>query len=321
MIQGKPVYSIRESYLKDGVYLSRNLVELEGNPRLYVRYPQGRSFYIDSRIEDALRTRMSSIDYDDLERIFWPFVHPEVLRRYGADRSRDTRDSLIGDLSHVHMFDKRRLSYLRTGSMNQRHIDKAPATLFQPLSGKSRDELEQKFMADESRLKEKEIKSYVFVIFDLQRHFNTLFAREMPQALDPGQVEEHFLGDICSLNRDNRFWSGMAMQPFLHDYLTRYLIMFFDMEYRQSRFMEDLEFARFNQRRYYRQTQRPLEEVYREAGLLFGVSGQELKRMSKRDLQRIYRKKARELHPDHGGSHENFISLSRIYEELMAKRS
>lgn len=321
IINGKAVYSIRESYLENGVYLSRNLIDLDGDPRLYVRYPQGRSFYIDSELEDALRDKIGPFDYDDLEHIFWPFVRPEVRRRYGPARSRDKRGHRNADLANIHMFDKRRLSFLRTGSMNQRHIDKAPDKMFRPLSGKSRDEIEHGFMADENTLKDKEIKSYVFVIFDLQRHFNTLVAREMPQTLAPEKVEAHFLADICSLNRDKHFWNGMGMQPFLHDYLIRYLIMFFDMEYQRSRFMEDMEFARFNRRRYLRQTRRPMEEAYREASILFGVSGQELKRMSKREIQRIYRKKARELHPDHGGSHEHFIGLSRIYEELIAKRS
>jgi len=42
-----------------------------------------------------------------------------------------------------------------------------------------------------------------------------------------------------------------------------------------------------------------------------------LQSLSRDDLQKIYRKKAHELHPDHGGSHDRFIELVRVYEELM----
>lgn len=317
--EGKNHFSIRESFLKDGVYHSRDLADLGHDPRIFVRYPQGRSFYIDGAVEEALQKTVKRVDYDMLERVFWPFVKPEVRRRYAQARSRD-HHATDDDMSGVHVFDKRRLSFLRTGSMNQRRIEDAPDKLFRSLTRKSRDELEQRFMADENRLSPREIKSYVYVIFDIQRHFNSLAAREMPQALDQDRVEQHVLDDLCILNTDKPFWSGMTMQPFLHDYLVRYLIMFFDSDYEKPRLFEDLEFAAFNRRRYFRQTERPIEEAYTEGGTLFGVPVSELKTMGKREIQRLYRKKAREFHPDHGGEHEAFIDLTRVYEELMMRR-
>ena len=78
-----------------------------------------------------------------------------------------------------------------------------------------------------------------------------------------------------------------------------------------------------NSRRYHRQTARPggasAEGFYAEAGALFGVSSRELKGMDKREIRRLYRKKARELHPDQGGSHERFIDHARLYEELLKR--
>ncbi|MBU1172044.1 MAG: hypothetical protein KKD44_21010 [Proteobacteria bacterium] len=320
--KGKRSFSIRTSYLANGVYLSRELMDLGPDPGAFVRYPHGRSFYLDALIEETLRSMGEIVDYDNLERIFWPFIRPHVRQRYERARSRDGERVEDTSVSGIHMFDKRRMSYLRTGSMNQQQIDKVPGTMFRFLSEKSRDELEQRFMADERSLSAKEIKSYVFVIFDLQRHFNTLFAREMPQALDQDRVADHLLSDICALNRDTAFWAGMTMGTSLHDYLIRYLIMFFDTEYQRPRFLEDLESARMNRRRYHRQTilnrQRPGDQAYAEASAVFGLPVADLKAMTKRDIQRLYRKKARDVHPDQGGSHELFIRLSGLYEELLA---
>ncbi len=321
-VKGQSFFTIRKSLQENGVYVSRELMDLGNDPRMFIRYPMGRSFYVDSVVEDTLRALGETVDYDNLERIFWPFVREEVRRKYQGPFSRKAAHEKNPDVSGVHLFDKRRLSYLRTGSMNQRHIGRVPDSMFTPLTEKSRDELEQRFMADESHLNSREIKGYVFVIFDLHRHFNALFAREMPQALDQDKVADHLVDDLCALNRDSVFWAGMGMERTLHPYLIRYLIMFFDTEYQRPRFLEDMEFARMNSRRYHRQTgwrsERPAEGLYAEAAEVFGVDQAELKTMDRRQLQKLYRKKAREHHPDHGGSHESFIRLARLYEELLS---
>ena len=55
-------------------------------------------------------------------------------------------------------------------------------------------------------LKPNELRTYVYVIFDLQRFFTEAIARRMPQGLDQGRLEEHFLAEICRLNRAQAFW-------------------------------------------------------------------------------------------------------------------
>ncbi|NLX19397.1 MAG: DnaJ domain-containing protein [Desulfobulbus sp.] len=50
---------------------------------------------------------------------------------------------------------------------------------------------------------------------------------------------------------------------------------------------------------------------------MFGVSAEQLATMKKKDLTRIYRQKAHELHPDKGGNTEQFIRLTAAYEELL----
>ena len=53
--------------------------QLKGeDPSVHIRYPGGRSFYIDPEIEDVLEQRGVRVDSDKLENLFWPFVSPEV---------------------------------------------------------------------------------------------------------------------------------------------------------------------------------------------------------------------------------------------------
>ncbi len=40
--------------------------------------------------------------------------------------------------------------------------------------------------------------------------------------------------------------------------------------------------------------------------------------MSGRELTRLYRQRAKNLHPDTGGEHEVFIRLTAAYEQLLS---
>ena len=42
-----------------------------------------------------------------------------------------------------------------------------------------------------------------------------------------------------------------------------------------------------------------------------------LKKMSRQELVRLFRRKAQELHPDKGGNHEKFVDLTRAYHVLL----
>ena len=54
-----------------------------------------------------------------------------------------------------------------------------------------------------------------------------------------------------------------------------------------------------------------------QAFAIFELSSEQLAGMRKKDLTRIYRQKAHELHPDKGGDTEQFIRLTAAYEELL----
>lgn len=322
--RGKNRYYIRESYPDNGIYRSRDLIELDDHPAGSVNYIQERSFYIDPEIEERLQTAGVLFDPDDLEILFWPYVRADIKRRYEFSRSRNKpkKQSMVpGD--GFHMFDRRRLYFLRFGGMDQRPIERISPVIFQVLEAKSRDEIEQMIMLSERELRHAELKSYVYVSLDLQRHFDSLVAREMPFALNQDDVEKQLLRSLCDLNGDHSFWQGMGMEKTLHDYLKRYLIMFVDSDYEQSRVSEEFIFGNVNRRRYYRQQpqqHRPTQTVLSEASRLFGVPEGDLKTMSRRELKRLYRRKARDLHPDRGGTHEQFVSFARVYEELLARK-
>ena len=318
---GQLNFIIRESYEDNGVFLHRDLMELGPDPGRYVRYPNGRSFYIDTAVEDCLGEKSWNYKYDEIETLFWPFVAPATRRRYESVRFRDYQPEpeRATDIKH-HLFDKRRMLFLKSASIDQRKIHSIKDKYFRLLNEKSRDEIEQHFILMECQLKPTEIKSYIFIIFDLQRHFHSLFAREMPQALNQDDIARYFLDDICLLNYDKQFWPGMKMDRFLQNYLQRYIIMLFDSEFERSTFMDDQEFARFHRRRYHRQHTRPVDEVYSEAGAIFGVPESELKKMTKRQLKKLFRSKAQELHPDKGGDHDAFVALSRVYDELVMRK-
>jgi len=215
-IKGQTHYSIRESYLHQNRFLSRNLFDLGTDPAQYIVYPGGNSFYIHEFIEEQLNDLDVYPKDDELEDIFWCFLDPTIrraletfrnrqknLKRRKVPKKRDTDAA-----SKFHIFDQRRILYLRYGRMNQQNIACVPHKLFQVLKDKSRDEIEQMFMEMEKILAVREYKTYAYVIFNLQDFFTQWFAQTAPKLLDQRAVDEHFVEEICRLNSDLAFWGG-----------------------------------------------------------------------------------------------------------------
>ena len=201
-------YMIRHSFLDGDIYKSRDLFDLGKDPARFIVYPGGNGFYIDPEVEDAIGKKGLPVSQDDLEIIFWDFIDPEIKRamsgfqRSGAKQKRPVNGP-------VRMFDKRRLVYLKSASVDQRNMNAFPDTFFNVLKQRSRDEIEQYFMKQERILETKELRTYVYVIFDLQKHFTKIFKRHTPAALDPDQMDDGFVKEICDLNTDKGFWAGM----------------------------------------------------------------------------------------------------------------
>jgi hypothetical protein len=324
-INGQIHYLIRESYPQEDFFLSRDLIDLGTDPASHIIYPGGNAFYINEMIEDRLIELGAGNSLDELEDIFWRFVHPEIRRvlepfRRREDRHRASRNQkapAAENVAPLHIFDKRRAHFLKFGQTDQRNIGRVPLKVFRALYNKSRDEIEHGLMDMEDALSPREYKTYTYTIFDLQQYFYESYAKGHPQMLNQAKVDEHFIEQVCRLNQDPLFWAGMDASERLHDYLVRYVLMHFDYDYAPASFMEDYLRQFINSRRDYRPPPENAAVSLKEARTLLGISRSQLNSMSRRELVRIYRRKAQEWHPDKGGDHDKFVSLTDAYHALI----
>jgi hypothetical protein len=312
-------FVIRESYWDRGCYRSRDLVDIGPDPTEYIVYPGGRAYYIDPQLEDHILERGGAFDADELEDLFWPFVDEDVRYAVGSFRKRrQPPERTVADdrKQAVHLFDKRRVHFLRFGRMDQGFIGRVPAKIFRPVRERSRDEIEQYFLHSERILKPHERKAYVYVIFDLQRFFSELCAKTMPQGLNQKAVDDYFVKELCRLNTDSVFWAGLPMRDHLQDYLVRYLLMYFDMDYGQSHFLENLINQFRNTHRRHRWPDRKRMPL-KEASRVFDIGSEELGRLTRHQVTRLFRRRALKCHPDQGGKPTEFIKLSEAYKSIM----
>lgn len=327
-IKGVKHYSIRESYRKGDHFLSRDLIDLGMDPAEHIIYPGGNAFYIDPVIEDRLAERGVTFEDHELEDIFWRFLDPRIQHvleyfkhREALSRKRKkcgTRSAKTE--SKVHIFDKRRLHYLKFGRMEQGYLWLVPEKLFNVLRLKSRDEIEQLFLDMELQLNPGEYKAYVYVIFDIHRFFSESFAKKRPRYLKQSDVDDHFIDEICRLNRDLNFWAGMPATSKLHEYLVRYALMYFDYDFAARSWVEDYINNFINSRRDYQSPFKTGSVTLDEAASIFGETKNALRTMSRRELIRIFRRKALELHPDQGGDPEKFVELTNAYDMLSRQK-
>lgn len=262
-----------------------------------------------------------------LEELLRPFFPRELLFRNHPFHNRIHREiTPFSDEERkaveeqVHEFDRRRLYFIRYGAVDQARLYRLHEKCCRPLLGQSRDEREQFFAAEEQAVSPGEYLRYLHATLQLHRFFNESFAPSFPEALDRTTLSDHFVDQLCALNRDATFWQHKSEAPAadcLHPHLARYLIMFFDHQPRVHSFGAD--FARQfmgNHRRFH--WPKRTEEKQQQAAALFGKSFEELRKLHKKELSRLFRKKAKELHPDHGGDPQQFIDLTDLYNELSA---
>ncbi len=327
-INGKPRYFIAESYRNGRELASRDLVDLGPDPEDFIVYPGGNAYYIHEVVSEKLLDRGVDPDLDELDRIFLPFIRPDIRRIIDPLRERARAMNPAARLSpaqvdeldgQLHIFDKRRVHFLRFGQMEQGNVGRLPPALLRRFYRKSRDEIEQDFMTMEHILKEREIKIYVYVIFDLQRFFTRHFARSAPQLLEQEEVDRRFVDEICRLNLV-LFPGQRRRGARLHEYMQRYLCMYFDHEYAGTSLMEDYLREFMDRHRAHFQPAAGRTVSDEKAQRVFGVSRQALRAMSRRDIIRRYRRLARRHHPDHGGSHEKFVELNEVFQSLIRRR-
>ncbi len=318
-------YVLCESFMKDGCLSNRDLIHIGPCPDRFIVYGGGSSFSLSEDLLDRLQNLGVQASYEEIEHLFLPFLDPYIknkIERFQdraehrswrpmSSRDRDrTRES-------VHVFDRRRIFYLRFGLIDMRRLNNSLG-LYRQLLDKSRDEIEQLIIVQEQELSPAEYKRYIFAIFDLRRFFKKSYARTMPQALDGEAMDHYFVEELCRLDRDQGFWRGLERTDRLPSYLIRYMVMFFDYDFPGSQNWND--FTRLFDRSRRRHRQRATSMTLDTASTVFGLTRKELAELSRKQLTALYRKLAHTLHPDKGGDHDRFIELTTAYNELLRGR-
>lgn len=322
-------YEIRQSIPGvDRRYVDyRLLFDLGNDPSRYIECLAEDICYFSSELVEKLQRKTGADPSLILEDLLWDFLPAEERTRLNIFRHRGKfRISALSDEERtaidreIHLFDRRRLYYLRYGAVDQSRIFRLNPKLYRPLLDKCRDEREFYLRELEKSLQYNELKTYVFAIFDLQRHFTESFSATMPEALDQVDISDFFIKDICSLNSDRTFWRTGDGPEFLHDHLIRYMIMFFDHGYGKRSLFDDFVREFMGRHRAFSWPDNKPVVSTSQAEKIFQAKWQSLQKMNRRELTRLYRKRAKELHPDSGGDHEDFIKLNGAYASLLARK-
>jgi len=328
MIDGRTHFLIRESVLREGAWESRDLFTLGPDPARWIHHPGGNAYYIDETVEDALRAKGLEATQEDLEQVFWPFlpanvrevIRPFQVRTRERARRAVSREELASLQEGVHPFDKRRLYFLRYGPGDPRKVSASALRLFQRVLEKSRDEIEQGMETMEAGLRQHERKEYVTFSFHLERFFPGPVAGRWPQALEGDELDRVFLGEVCNLQGDRTLFPAGGDEPALDPVLVRYVIFFFDHEFRAASWEQAYVHDFMNRHRAHRPPAPRRERIpVEKACEILGLAVEELPSLSRRAVTQQYRRMALAYHPDQGGSHERFIRLTRAYRELLER--
>jgi hypothetical protein len=318
-------YQIRQSYQTgEHSFNYRKVYELGRDPRQFIEVLEDHIVLFDYDLVEAVSAHTKDDGESVLEQLLWDFLPQETRRRLAMFQARGkyrTGPLTAGDREaiarQVHLFDRRRLYYLRYGAVDQSRLSRLHEKCCRPLLGQSRDEREYYFIAEEKALEPGNYLQYVYAIFNLQKYFYQSFAPWLPESLAQDKMAEHFEKELCRLNRDRRFLQEQQPTDFPHHHLTRYLIMFYDYTPAQRSFLEDFVRTFMAGHRTFRWPEKKPGRSPEKIREVFATSYEELKKMSRQQLNRLYRQKAMQLHPDLGGDHDLFIELTEIYNELL----
>ena len=318
-------FQIRQSYqTEENSFNYRIVYKLGNDPRRFIDLFEDHIVLFKSDLIDAVSTHTKDDGESVLEQLLWDFLPKETKRRLamfqtrgGYQRGPLTADDRKKITSQIHLFDLRRLYYIRYGAVDQSRLSRLHEKCCRPLLGQSRDEREYYFAAEEAVLKPGSYLQYVYAIFNLQKYFSQSFAPWLPESLAMDEMAEYFEIELCRLNRDRRFWQEEERTDSLHHHLTRYLIMFFDYTPARRSFLADFARTFMAGHRTFRWPERKLSRPPEKVSEIFATPYEELKTMPREQLNRLYRQKAMGLHPDRGGDHDLFIELTEIYNELL----
>jgi len=323
-----PHYQIRKSYRTgEGLYLYKIIFDLGDNPKDYIELFEEYIVFFNSHLVDAVSSQSKEDAESVLERLLWDFLPRETREQIARFQKHSTlqatplSDQEKQDIaSQVHLFDRRRLYYLRYGAVDQSSLFRLHEKCCRPLIDQSRDEREYYFAAEENVLSPGDYQQYIYAIFNIQKHFSQSFAPWLPEALAHDEVADHFLVELCRLNRDKRFWQSDSYKSSLHRHLTRYLIMFFDFIPAKRSFFENFAKTFMDDHRKFRWPDKKTSQTPEKISKIFATPYAKLKQMNGDQLNKLYRQKAMQLHPDKGGDHDLFIELTEVYTDLLRSK-
>ncbi len=292
-VAGHYEYSLKESYYEAPYWKSKTILNLGPTPEDYITYYSEVAFSID--LEDKLEKLGYKVDQWELEKLFFRFLNPEaqrIINQFTRPQSlKKVRKKF--SLKEIHPFDIKRRLVLKFGISNPEKFIDIPYPFLSELCEKSRDELENYFWDLEDRLKHREKIRYLLAIFELS-YISSRASQE--------DIDRIFINNFCGILKDETFRMEMSSEELHKNYFCRYVWLYFDSV---PFFPKPREF-------YIK-----VREIYFKAFKILGIPEDELKRMGRKELLRIFRREAKKLHPDKGGSHEKFIELRKIFEELL----
>ncbi len=322
-------YQIRQSYrdADTGLYHYRLIFDLGNSPADHFRILAEGIPIFDDDLDRAVRAHAGKHSQMLLEKLLWRFLPRETRQHL----SRFTREDRIvpGPLTaedrrqierQIHMFDRRRLHFLYYRAIDQSRLYTLREKALRPFLGQSRDEREYRFRTMEVDLDSGEFRNYIYATFNLQRHFSASFAPFLPEGLPPEEIADAFLEEICRLNADSRFWQGEGLPDALHPHLVRYPVMLFDFTPRNRTYSEDAIRQFISSHRRFRWPKRTPPVSEEKMSTIFSTPSAELRKMGRRQLTRLFRRLALQLHPDQGGDHDRFVELSEAYHFLLNSR-
>jgi hypothetical protein len=314
-------YVIGETFSKGGVLTSRDLMDLGPDPSIYIQYFDRHAFAFESVIEENLEKSGVRFTSDEIERLLKPFLKPEIRRIIETfDRSRRSRvqvscnlEELVPGQRQVHIFDARRLYYLRSGRTDSGELAQRSWKFLEVFLCKSRDEIESDLDRMEQALPPREYPAYVYASLGVPLLLPG-YLRDYPSAIGREKLDSLVLAELCKINSDEDFFLGVPREDgFLHQYLRKYVWYYFDFEFRTETSFEGFRFSGGPGRPAPPGPAHSLQDAYR----VFEISAEQFSRMSSRELTSIFRRKAKKIHPDRGGEHEDFLKLSAAYEHLV----
>ena len=308
-------------------------MDLGPDPEAYIEYFGGNSFCFKEELEQTLLDQGVKYSIDELEEILIPFLDPEIRRivemfnRSGTKKGRwhgCPTEELLKHHRALHPFDKRRIHYLRCGQVNTGNLHARPWKFLNVLLEKSRDEIEHVIHGMEQVLRPNEIRRYLYTALHLQTHFRHLLTRHQPEVLDPREVDQYFLLEICRLNDDTTFFSGVdrSDSSSLHPYLVKYVILYFDNAFDPG-LVWDEHVQDFRWRhQFYRPPPSSAGSTMgeEEACQCLGITPEDFLKMDRFELTGCYRKLAKRTHPDVGGDEGTFVEIKEAYECLLRRK-